>query len=32
MVRRIVNAHNGRIWATSELGHGSTFFVTLPIR
>lgn len=28
--RKIVELHNGRIWATSELGKGSCFHVTLP--
>jgi signal transduction histidine kinase len=28
--RKIVNAHNGRIWAESVLGQGSTFTFSLP--
>ncbi|MCS6870390.1 MAG: ATP-binding protein [Anaerolineae bacterium] len=31
MVRRIVEAHNGRVWAESALGEGSAFYVQLPI-
>jgi PAS domain S-box-containing protein len=31
ITRRIVEAHNGRISVASDLGHGSTFTVTLPI-
>ncbi|PZW36502.1 signal transduction histidine kinase [Thermosporothrix hazakensis] len=29
--KEIVDRHNGRIWCESEPGHGSTFFVRLPL-
>jgi signal transduction histidine kinase len=28
--RKIVELYNGRIWAESKLGEGSTFYINLP--
>jgi signal transduction histidine kinase len=30
LCRRIVEQHQGRIWVTSKLGQGSTFYIALP--
>ncbi len=31
IVKRLVDLQGGRVWATSQIGHGTTFHVALPI-
>lgn len=31
IARKIIESHGGKLWATSELNHGSTFTFTLPL-
>jgi light-regulated signal transduction histidine kinase (bacteriophytochrome) len=31
IVQKIINRHNGTVWATSKINEGSSFYISLPI-
>jgi signal transduction histidine kinase len=32
IVKHIVASHGGKVWAKSDLGHGTAFYFTLPTK